>query len=392
MKRLLLNTEIQNFINQNLESDISKLILKGAPFPKVDIKSIVEQIEAKKRCRSKLPTWFTTKNIFYPNRLNIEQTSSEISANYKAKLINGHSIIDITGGFGVDCFYFSKYFKTVKHCEINPSLSDIVTHNFTQLGVKNIETICSNGLEYLEQSNKEFDWIYIDPSRRHDTKGKVFFLKDCLPNVPKHLRFLFSKTKNIAIKTSPLLDLSVGIEELNFVKTIHIIAIKNEVKELLWILEKDYVGPIGIETANIKNDSTEHFSTLFKKKPFFPLDYELPKSFLYEPNAAIMKAGAFDVIPEQLQVNKLHKHTHLYSSDTLMAFPGRRFKIENVIPYHKKNMKHLNINKANITTRNFPESVQVIRKKFKIKDGGSTYLFFCTNMNDEKIVLITTTL
>ncbi|WP_298345966.1 RsmD family RNA methyltransferase [uncultured Algibacter sp.] len=389
MNKTILNTEIQEFINLNLDSNINALILKGIAFDKVEVKAIAEQIEAKKRSKTKLSTWFNTQNIYYPNKLNIEQTSSEVSAKYKSKLLEGNSIIDITGGFGVDCFYFSKQFKSVTHCEINTSLSEIVKHNYKQLNIDNVEVVPANGIEYLENTSKTFDWIYIDPSRRHDSKGKVFFLKDCLPNVPEHLDILFEHSKNIMIKTSPLLDISVGINELKHVKTIHIVAVNNEVKELLWVLEANFFGEASIETINIKKDTNEYFKFNLITEKNNDAKFSLPLAYLFEPNAAILKAGAFNQISNQLEVCKLHKHSHLYTSNKLTDFPGRVFKIESIIPYNKKEIKRLLIKKANITTRHFPETVKQIRAKFKINDGGSVYLFFTTDLNNKKIVLIT---
>ncbi|NJX16324.1 class I SAM-dependent methyltransferase [Tamlana crocina] len=389
MNPALLNTEIQEFISHNFNSDVAAILLKGTPFPELETKDIIEQIEAKKRCQKKLPTWFTTENIYYPNKLNIEQTSSEITAEYKSRLMDGHSIIDLTGGFGVDCFYFSKRFKTVVHCEINESLSKIVSHNYKKLQVENITTINNDGIAYLKSAKNNFDWIYVDPSRRHDTKGKVFFLKDCLPNVPEHIDALFECTNHIMIKTSPLLDFSVGIGELKHVKTIHVVAVNNEVKELLWILEKNYSDQITIETANLKKENNEHFSFIFEDEKGAVSTYSAPLSYLYEPNSAILKSGGFHSIANQLGVFKLHPHSHLYTSEQSVDFPGRFFKIEKCLAYNKKELKKLGISKANITTRNFPETVQQIRKKFKIKDGGGTYLFFTTDTNEQKIILVT---
>ncbi|MBD0824480.1 THUMP-like domain-containing protein [Aestuariibaculum marinum] len=392
MNTEILNSEVQEFINTHLNSDITSLIFKGSPFPSIEIKDLMEQIEAKKRCEKKLPSWFNTKNIYYPNKLNIEQTSSEITAEYKTSLISGESIIDLTGGFGVDCFYFSKVFKSVEHCEINKSLSEIVEHNYKKLRVNNVHNHAVDGMQMLENNNKTYDWIYIDPSRRHDSKGKVFFLKDCLPNVPEHLDLLFKRSKNILIKTSPLLDFSIGIDELKFVKTIHVVALNNEVKELLWVLEAGFTGDISIDTVNLKNDQKEVFNFSFEVEKTLDSNYSEPLSFLYEPNSAILKAGGFHSISNQLKVDKLHKHSHLYTSDKAIDFPGRSFKIESTIAYNKKELKKLGITKANITTRNFPETVEQLRKKFKIKDGGNTYLFFTTDLNDTKIILVTSKL
>ncbi len=384
----LLNIDIQDFINNNLDSDIVSLLLKGTPFLSIETKAIIEQIEAKKSCKTKLSTWFSTPKIYYPNKLNIEQTSSEITAVYKSELLDGNTIIDLTGGFGVDSFYFSKRFKDVTHCEISQELSKIVTHNYIQLKANTINTVSCDGLEYLKASKKRFDWIYIDPSRRHDSKGKVFFLKDCSPNIPKHLEIYFEKADNILIKTSPLLDLSIGLSELMYVKSIHVVAVNNEVKELLWILEKGYSEDISIETINLKANNNELLRFKLNTESSAVVNYNAPLNYLYEPNAAIMKSGAFNTVSKAFNVYKLHKHSHLYTSRQLINFPGRRFKIEKVLPYSKKILKKESFTKANISTRNFSETVQQIRRKFDIKDGGNTYLFFTTNNSDSKIVLI----
>lgn len=383
MNLKILQPEVQQFITDNLKSDITKLILKGSSFDAISVQELANQIVAKQKSAKKLPTWFSTKNIYYPPKLSIEQTSSEITATYKANLISGNSIIDITGGFGVDCFAFSKRFKQVTHCELNDDLSTIVKHNYQQLNINNISTISGNGIDYLKNTSEKFDWIYIDPSRRNDTKGKVFLLEDCLPNVPKDLDFLFTKSDKILIKNSPILDISSTINELNFVKEIHIIAVNNEVKELLFLLEKDYSNSIEIKTINFQKDKQQVFNFQLKTEVFS--EYSEPLTFIYEPNTAILKSGGFHQITKQKPVKKLHQHSHLYTSENLIDFPGRRFKIEQILPYDKKELRK--IKKANITTRNFPDSVDIIRKKTKIKDGGTTYLFFTTN-NKNKLIVI----
>ncbi len=388
MNEHILNTDVQKFITENLNADISKLLLKGVSFKNVSTLELIEQIEAKRKCKSKLPTWFASENIYYPNKLNIEQTSSERAAFYKTEILKGESIIDLTGGFGVDTFFFSKCFDTILHCEINKELSKIANHNFTQLGKSHIQTIAEDGIEVLKKLDKHFDWIYVDPSRRHDSKGKVFFLNDCTPNIPLHLDEIFNYTKSIAIKTSPLLDLTVGINELKFVKTIHIIAINNEVKELLWILEKNYAAEIKINTVNLLSKSVEEFDFILNEEANTSVKYSKPLKYLYEPNSAILKSGAYKTVAKKMGITKLHQHSHLYTSDVVINFPGRQFKIENVITYNKKSLKRLGIVKANITTRNFPESVEQLRKKTNIKDGGTVYLFFTTDLDNTKIVII----
>ena len=385
-----MHQNIQDFISQNTGASITKLALQKNPFPEVEWILILNQIEAKTKAKDKLPTWFSTDNVIYPSKISVEQTSSEKTAAYKASLISGETLIDLTGGFGVDDYYFSKRFKNVSHCEINADLSAIVKHNFEQLAVTNCVFFADDSTNVLKESNQKWDWIYIDPSRRNDAKGKVFMLKDCLPNVPELLNFYFEKTNSILIKTAPLLDVSAGLSELKFVKNIHIIALENEVKELLFEIHNQYSGEITIKTANILKDKVETFEFVLDNEYDFPT-YSLPQQYLYEPNSAIMKSGGFDEVSSIFKINKLHKHSHLYTSEDLIDFPGRAFKIEKVISYNKNDMKTELLNQqANITTRNFPDTVENIRKKWKIKNGGNLYCFFTTDKNDSKIVLICT--
>ncbi|MFE3872392.1 class I SAM-dependent methyltransferase [Flavobacterium sp. ZS1P70] len=386
----ILNSEIQEFIKKNIGISISKLALQKNPFPEVEWISILNQIEAKTKSKDKLPTWFSTKNIIYPAKISIEQTSSEKTALYKSTIVYGDSLIDLTGGFGVDDFYFAKKLKAVAHCEINADLSDLVKHNFEQLEAKNITCYAGDSLATLTLLNKKWNWIYIDPSRRNDAKGKVFMLKDCLPNVPENIDFYFKNSDSILIKTAPLLDISAGLLELNNVKTIHIVALENEVKELLWELHKEYNGAITIKTVNIVKEKLETFEFVLNEESKLP-HFSLPQKYLYEPNSAIMKSGGFDEVSTFFKLNKLHKFSHLYTSENLLDFPGRIFEIINTIPYHKTEMKtHLENKKANITIRNFPDAVESIRKKWKIKDGGNVFTFFTTDENNRKIVLICT--
>lgn len=387
MNKHILNTGAQSFILKNLLSDIMTVLLAKPIFEGISQKELAEQIEAKKKCQDKLPTWFATANIYYPNKLNIEQTSSELTAKYKAQIVRGKSLIDLTGGFGVDSYFFSKKMESVLHCEINPELSEIAHHNLKILGQENIECFPVNGIDFLKGSTSNFDWIFVDPSRRNDLKGKVFLLEDCLPNLPEHLSLLFEKTQNILVKTSPLLDIKMGIEELNFVKEVHVAAIQNEVKELLFVLEKEYSGSIEIKTINLQPKQNDEFNFLLEKEQHINIDFGEPASYLYEPNAAILKSGGFKSVAKVYGLKKLHPHSHLYTSEKILDFPGRRFKVQQVLPYSKKSLKSISLSKANITTRNFPLSVAELRKKHKIKDGGNRYVFFTKAFNDSLLVL-----
>lgn len=387
MNTNILHPEVQKFINDNIKSEITKLILKGSPFDGISIQELANQIVAKQKSRGKLPTWFSSSNIYYPPKISIEQTSSEKTAIYKASIVSGNSIIDITGGFGVDCYYFSKQFREVIHCEINKDLSLLVTHNYKQLELKNIKTFAGNGFDYLKETKQNFDCIYIDPSRRNNSKGKVFLLNDCLPQIPPKIDFYLSKTKTVLVKVSPILDITSTLKELKNVKEVHVVAVNNEVKELLFLLEKNYQDYVTIKTVNFGKKTVQKFNFRFKEEAVSK--YSEPLQYIYEPNAAILKSGAFHQISQHLKVYKLHQHSHLYTSENLIDFPGRAFKIKTTLEYNKKKInKLLPEKKGNITVRNFPKTVAQIRKETKIKDGGLNYIFFTTLNNNNLAVIV----
>lgn len=383
----ILQPEIQQFISENGSANINQLALKKNPFPEISYSALLNQIAAKQKAKDKLPTWFHAKKIIYPEKTSIEQTSSEITAKYKASLLKGSSVIDLTGGFGIDDYYFSKAVEKVIHCEINPELSQIVKHNYNQLEVNNIECITGDSSSILKNLNQKFDTIYIDPSRRNNAKGKVFMLADCLPNVVELQDFYFTYSNKILVKTAPILDIQAGLNELKNVKKIHIVAVENEVKELLWEIEKNWNSIPVITTINFEKNKV--FQNEIPLENNQTATYSLPKKYLYEPNASLMKSGRFEAISSIFSVDKLHQHSHLYTSDLLQSFSGRSFKIITTIPYQKNEIKaHLLNKKMNVTTRNFPLKVEEIKKKHKISDGGTVFAFFTTNLNNEKIVLL----
>ncbi|WP_424281464.1 class I SAM-dependent methyltransferase, partial [Eudoraea sp.] len=312
MNKEILKTGVQCFINNNLDTDIMSVLLQKSRFDAISSKELVQQIESKKKCVDKLPTWFGTAEIYYPPKLNIEQSSSEKTAIYKAGLISGKSLLDVTGGFGVDSYFFSQRIPQVILCEISRELSEITAHNLNILQAKGLKVINADGIEYLKKSDRKFDWIYIDPSRRDETKGKVFKLSDCTPDITKYLDHLKDKSKVTLLKTSPILDITIGIKELKSVAEIHIIAVNNDVKELLWIIRNDNPPDPLIKTINIKNKQDEVFTFKRSIESISKSSFSKPLYFLYEPNAAILKAGAFKTIGNEFHLKKLHEHTHLY--------------------------------------------------------------------------------
>ena len=387
LNKALLDPEVARFIKENRKKDLPSLILKGSPFENVSIQEIAVQIKGLKVAEKKFPEFYQNENILYPPKLNLEQTSSEVTAKYKASLISGKSGIDLTGGLGIDAYYISKNFNEFTYCELNENLAEIAAHNFKALKAKNITVKTGNSLSTLKKSDAHFNWIYADPARRDEQGGKVFKFEDCEPNIPANLDLIFSRTANLMIKSSPILDISAGINELKHVKQVHIVAVRNEVKELLWILEEKFSGNPIIKTINFVKNKVQEFSGN-NEENLQEIDFSLPENYLYEPNAAIMKSGLFDLLAVKTNTKKLHQHSHLYTSKELIPFPGRIFEVYDIKEYSSSGLKkYFKSKKANITTRNFPETVESIRKKFKIKEGGSDYIFFTTNMRDEKIVI-----
>ena len=297
-------------------------------------------------------------------------------------------MVDLTGGFGVDSYYFSKQFKSVVHCEMNPELAEIAGHNFKVLGIENIKSHTIDGIEFLKSCQQTFDWIFVDPSRRDAQKNKKFLIEDCSPNVVTYQGLFFKYANNVLIKMSPMLDISVGIEALKYVKNIYVVAVKNEVKELLFHQEKGFEGQAIIHTLNSHPKGDEQFSFELVEEETAEAIYSLPKRYLYEPNAAMMKSGAFKLISEQFKLGKLDTHTHLYTSDErLENFPGKIYETSNVYPYQKKPLKKaIGGLKANVKTRNFSEKIEVLKTLFKLTDGGDLYLFFTTS-NGKKLVV-----
>ena len=382
--------------------------------------------------------------------LSVEQCSSEITAKFKANLVSGSILVDLTGGMGVDMAYMSKNFKKAFYFEQNTDLLKVTKYNFEQLGIENVAFVEGNSIEKLPEiplSNlNQNTWIYLDPHRRDDSGSKVVRLQDCEPNVLVIKNLLFKYTNNILLKASPMLDIDLAILDLKNVSQVYVVAVENEVKEVLFHLKKPRSDDSQTIHTNANNIKSDHNQTVQKNTSDYRLtttnntrsddsqtvqtstsDYRLttanevivnavnltkqhsttlsftksaeknanitfssPKQYLYEPNAAIMKSGGFRLVAQHFDLQKIASHSHLYTSENLVGnFQGRTFKIIAVCKLDKKEIaKHLSESKANITIRNFPLTVQQIRDKLKLSDGGSEYLFATTDAQNQKIVIV----
>ncbi len=380
----LLDNKVQDFIRQHQRSDLAKLALQKNPFPEIPFLKLLDQISGLSKASEKLPAWHGVAGILYPRKVQLEQASSQATAIYKAGLISGGTLIDLTGGFGVDDAMFAKNFDEVTHCELDGELSRIVSHNLVLLGIDNVRCEIGDGLQIL-RSRPEWDYIYVDPSRRNEQKGKVFLLSDCAPNVPELLDEYFTRSKRVLVKASPIMDISAAVAQLKHVSDIHIVALNNEVREILFDLQK------GSESYNIRtvNLGTPQPAWSFDPREEIEAPLSPPLQYLYEPNPAIMKSGGFGPLSRDYGLPKLHRHSHLFTSDRIVDFPGRVFRIDRTIEFDKKGQKELaQLKKANVAARNFPLDVASLRKRFKIADGGDVYCFFTTGLNEKKIALI----
>lgn len=364
---------------------------------------IAEQISGRRKAKEKIPTYYEAQDIIYPPGKNLEQTSSELTAKFKSSLVlrfqesifkssaSNRVGVDLTGGFGIDTCFLSKMFSTFCYVEPNLNLLQIAKHNHQQVGAANISYHHSSALHFLDQPlSAPFDFAFIDPSRRNENK-KVFTFHHSEPNITQLQQKIFQKTDTLLIKASPLLDIKLGLKELLFVKTVFVVAVGNEVKELLFYCEKGFLDEPFIEAVTITGNGEETFRFLFSEETQSEVAYSDPLSYLYEPNPSILKAGAFKIISNRFNFFKIQSNTHLYTSDTLSNnFPGRIFNIEAFVKPDLEILRFFfNDGKANVITRNYPLSVAGFKKKTGLTDGGDKYLIAFSGLKQKYVCVAT---
>lgn len=379
----LISSDIQNYINQNLNSDLTKLLLKKSPFPDVSMQEIVQQIKGRKTAEKKFP-FLTKEGIVFPPNLNLEQASSQSTAEYKSQTLSGKSFLDLTCGFGIDAYFLSKNFDEVTLIEQNSELISIVKHNWKTLGRK-AHFINKNLEEFLANNTRKFDVVYLDPARRDQQNKKKFLLEDLSPNLLEIQEKLHSITDKIIVKLSPLIDISYLISELKNITEIQIIAVRNEVKELVLIIENNLSTgnqqPTTIKCINLESNDPE-FSFNLDDEKSSNSEFSESSNFLYIPNNSILKAGAFNIISEKFGLKKLHPNTHFYTSENKIEnFPGRVLEIEKI---EAKDLKKEE--KYNIVSKNYPLKPEEIKKKYKLNDGGNHYLIFTQSIYGKEIL------
>jgi 16S rRNA G966 N2-methylase RsmD len=393
----LLKPEVQQFIIDHEHADEKALLLKGSRFEGVETKVLVEQIVGRRKARLKLPTFYNTKDIIYPPGVNLEQSSSEQTALFKASVVkkllanegkNELTLVDLTGGFGVDSFYFSRSIRKVHYVEQSISLLKIAQFNHQTLNALNITHHHNQAENFIEGSGR-VDCIYVDPSRRSNENNKLYKLANCEPNVVSLLPSLLEKSKIILIKVSPWLDIKQGLLELAHVKTVFVVSVDNDCKELLFVCEKKCAGNPEVTAVNLQKSNNDMFSFNFEEEALAKVNYSLPQKYLFEPNTSILKAGAFKLVGLKFNLSKIEQHTHFYTSESdAPHFPGRAFKIiARIKPDSKAAKEFCADGKANVITRNYPLTPTQLLAKLKLKEGGHRYLIGFSNQQ-EKFLLV----
>lgn len=380
---MILSQEDKKFIQDNIKEDISKLALKTHK-TNSSMGFLLTQIQSRQKAVKKLPTWVQNPDVLFYSKLSTEQCSSELTAEYKANLIVGNSLLDLCSGFGVDDVFFSKKVKELTALEMNSDLVDVVRHNHKMMDLDNVTLICAEAEQFLSESTKRFDWLYVDPARRDDSNRKLVSFQDCSPDVLT--LDLFQYADNLLVKASPMLEIRKGMDELSGVKEVHVVAVKNELKELLFLCQKGYEGEVKCICADLQKH--EYIAANFNGTKEVG-EYSVPQDYLFEPNVAIMKAHLFNVLIEKYGLYKLHPNTNFFTAnDYDNQFEGRIFKQIKTCAYKPKEIKKLGIKQANVIARNFFITPEEFKKKFKIKDGGHDYLLLCTDSEGQQIVVL----
>lgn len=373
----LKNQEVQDWIETHKFESLHRLAFKKSPFEYINMQDLLQQIQGRKIASKKFPD-YDKKGIIFPPKINLEQTSSKITADYKASLVNGEVIVDITGGLGIDCTSFASKFRQVYHIESNRELQAMAKSNFSCLGLKNIQSFSQDGIMFINEYKGEIDVLYIDPSRRDGNKNRVFLLEEMTPDLLQHSSMLQEKAKTILLKLSPLIDLSYLIQTLPNIQEIHIVAVKNEVKEVLVKIQIFQPGSVRIYAVNLDTAQDNFVFDAEHAKGIQTVVGEL-KDFLYEPNAAIQKSGGNEILANQFNLKKLHVNTQLFTSDEFHKdFPGRIFEVGEKIKSPKKELKNQSIMAIH---RNFPENLIQLRKKYKFTTDGLEPVLFARNLD-----------
>lgn len=394
---------MEKWIEEHRHDDVNELALRAAHYPEVDMRETIVQIRGWQIAEKKLPMWAETQGIWFPDHLPLEQCSSQLTAEYKASLVrvnenqneNLHSMTDLTGGFGVDAVMMGRRFQHLTYVEQREDLCELARHNFPLLGLKDFEVIhgdCVETLKHLPHQNL----LLIDPARRDANGRKTVAISDCTPDVCALNQQLLAAADVVMIKLSPMLDIASAERQLEGVTQIHVVSVSGECKEVLVLMNQNEnenekeKNPL-IVCVDITREGIREFRFTREDEQKAQCTYTTEVgAYLYEPNASLMKACPFRSLAQHYQIEKLHPNSHLYTSNKWIEdFPGRQFKVEEVLPINKQTVKQISqLRRANVSARNFPATVAELRKRFHLADGGDTYLFATTLADERKVVIV----
>ncbi|MBO6795087.1 MAG: class I SAM-dependent methyltransferase [Balneolaceae bacterium] len=389
MIQSLRNPKVIQFIRENLHVNTADLVLASSKNTELPIKEIAVQIESRQRIKTKLPSWYANFELILPRKVNLEQASSEATAEYKAMLFKGNRFLDLTGGSGVDAAAYAKKFKHIVYVEPNEELCELAKHNFKVLGI-NADVVHSTAEDFISLNNEHFDLVYLDPSRRSDSKSRLVALEDYHPNVIELQEQLFNFTDRIVVKASPMLDIKKSMRQLNHIEKVICLSVDNEMKEVLFVLNKNAGSqPPEIICENLGAPKSAQFTMTLQEENNAVSTYSEPSTYLYDPLTAIRKGGGFNIFSQRFKLEKLAPNTHLYTSDVLNEeIPARIFKVINeVTPSSKAIKKTAKNGYINVISKNYPLSANEIKKKYKINDGGERFLIFCTTQRNKVVLL-----
>lgn len=432
----IMNDETREFVAMHRNEDVRELALKAKRVEGLDLPLALDQIAGWQIASKKLPQWASCEGIVYPPHISMEQCSSQFTAQYKSEiaqtllapaatvrarvsdsaesvmqtaksafqlsdspesdtLVARSSMVDLTGGFGVDFSYLARGFSQATYVERQRHLCDLAEHNMAALGLDQARIVCGDGVEYLRQMGP-VDFIYLDPARRDEHGSRTYAIEDCTPNVLELRDLLLAKSQYTLVKLSPMLDWRKAVADFDgTVREVHIVATGNECKELLLVLgQQVHEEPSAPRVFCVNDNQRIDYDSASYTQGLRIGGKPLPeaKNYLYEPNASIMKAGCFDLVEERFGVTQVGPSSHLFVSATPVAdFPGRGFAIEAIGGMNKKDIKRLlnGTKQANIAVRNFPLTAPQLRKKLKLADGGPVYLFGTTMQGCDHVLLRT---
>lgn len=374
---LLSSDECKGFVNKFLHLNPAQIALQYRDKLPCDASILALIVQLYQKGQQKLPAW--VQNYCALTAKSFEQSTSQTVALYKTTFMQGTKLLVLGGGLGVDEWALANTFNQITSIDNDAELNEIVAFNAKRLGFNNCERLTQTAETFLQNTTDFFDCIYTDPDRRDGQGARKITLQHSTPDIIGLLPTLWLHTKKLVIKASPVIDIKDTAKQLGFVSEVRVIALENEVKEVLFTVEKDFAGLHNTIATNFTNNGWQEIAN--RGETLKPTNSTMADCFFYEPNLAIIKANLHQHYAAQMGLGFLDEKTAYYTSpQKVNDFMGRVFSIKAVIPFTKKSiatyLKQHKIAKANIAKRNFRLSVDELKKMFTIKDGGEDYLFF----------------